>query len=74
MPGLQQSFAMSFTSRSLPPEAEDPPPTRRDLLRRERDMLLRQVRPRVRSDRQERIRRRIADITKAIMTEETEHG
>lgn len=65
---------MTFASRSLPPEAEDPPPTRRDLLRLERDMLLRQVRPRVRSDRQERIRRRIADITKAIMTEETGHG
>ena len=65
---------MSFANHSLPPEAEDPPPTRRDILRMERDMLLRQVRPRVRSDRQERIRRRIADITKAIITEETEHG
>lgn len=65
---------MSFANHSLPPEAEDPPPTRRDLLKLERDMLLRQVRPRVRSDRQERIRRRIADITLAIITEETEHG
>jgi hypothetical protein len=65
---------MTFANHSVPPEAEDPPPTRRDLLAMERDMLLRQVRPRVRSDRQERIRRRIADITKAIMTEETEHG
>ncbi|PIO98610.1 hypothetical protein [Pleomorphomonas carboxyditropha] len=65
---------MSFASRSLPPEAEDPPPTRRDLLLMERDTLLRQVRPRVRSHDQERIRRRIADLTRAIMTEETEHG
>lgn len=65
---------MTFVSRSLPPEAEDPPPTRRDLLAMGRDTLLRQVRPRVRSDRQERIRRRIADLTQAIITEETEHG
>jgi hypothetical protein len=65
---------MSFANHSLPPEAEDPPPTRRDILRMERDTLLKQVRPRVRSDRQERIRRRIADITRAIMTEETDNG
>ena len=62
---------MSFASRSLPPEAEDPPPSRRDLLQMERDMLLRKVRPRVRSLNQERIRRRIAELTTAIMTEET---
>jgi hypothetical protein len=65
---------VTFVSYSLPPEAEDPPPTRRDLLRLERDVLLRQVRPRVRSNRQERIRRRIADITRAIILEETGHG
>lgn len=65
---------MSFASRSLPPESEDPPPSRRDLLLMERDLLIRQVRPRVRSDRQERIRRRIADLTQAIMTEETRYG
>lgn len=74
MPDLQWGFVMSFASRSLPREAEDPPPSRRDTLRMERDTLLKQVRPRVRSDRQERIRRRIADITRAIMTEETDHG
>jgi hypothetical protein len=62
---------MSFVSRSLPPESEDPPPSRRDLLQMERDLLLRKVRPRVRSLNQERIRRRIAELTTAIMTEET---
>lgn len=62
---------MSFASRSLPPETEDPPPAQRDLLLMERDLLLRKVRPRVRSHHQERIRRRIADLTLAIMTEET---
>lgn len=65
---------MSFASRSLPPESEDPPPARRDLLQMERDLLLRQVRPRVRSLHQERIRRRIAELTTAIMEEETGHG
>jgi hypothetical protein len=36
----------------------------------EREALLRQVRPRVRSLHQERIRRRIANLTQAIMQEE----
>lgn len=61
---------MTFIARSLPPEAEDSPPTRRDLLRLEREALIQQVRPRMRSQRQERIRRRIADLTQAIMKEE----
>lgn len=65
---------MSFASRSLPPEAEDPPPSRRDLLLMERDTLILKILPRVRSDRQERIRRRIASLTQAIMTEEMDHG
>lgn len=61
---------VTFASRSLPPEAEDPPPTRRDLLHQEREALIRQIRPRVRSLHQDRIRRRIAAITTAIMQEE----
>lgn len=65
---------MTFVARSLPPEAEDPPPTRRDLLRAEREALIRQIRPRIRSDRQELIRRRIAAITTAIMQEERGYG
>ena len=65
---------MSFASRSLPPEPEDPPPTRRDLHLMERELLLRKVRPRVRSMHQERIRRRIVELTTAIMQEETGHG
>jgi hypothetical protein len=40
----------------------------------ERAALIPLVHPRMRSDRQERIRRRIAILTKAIMIEETGHG
>ena len=65
---------VTFIIRSLPPEAEDPPPTRRDLLHQEREALIRQIRPRVRSLHQDRIRRRIAAITTAIMQEERGHG
>lgn len=62
---------MSFASRSLPRESEDPPPSRRDLLQMERDVLLGQVRPRVRSLHQERIRRQIVALTTEIFKEET---
>lgn len=63
---------MSWIARSLPREADDdppatPPPSRAEMLRAERAELLRQVRPRVRSARQERIRRRIAEITRALL-------
>lgn len=61
---------MTFAAHALPPEAEDPPPTRRDLLRDEREALIAQVRPRIRSNRQERIRRRIAEVTMAMIREE----
>ena len=59
---------MTFVSRSLPPEPDDPPPTRLQELTWERAALLGQVRPRVRSLRQERIRERIAGLTRQILT------
>ncbi|PKR90893.1 hypothetical protein CXZ10_05980 [Pleomorphomonas diazotrophica] len=65
---------MSFASRSLPPESEDPPPSRRDLLLMEREALIPLIRPRMRTERQLRIRRRIALLTKQLMQEETRHG
>lgn len=65
---------MSFASRSLPPESEDPPPSRRDLLVMEREALIPLIRPRMRTERQLRIRRRIALLTEQLMQEETGHG
>lgn len=62
---------MSFVSRSLPPEADDPPPvgpTEMESLAAERAALLRQIRPRLRTRRQMRIRERIAGLTRKILT------
>lgn len=61
---------MSWISRSLPPEADDPPPappTEMERLAAERDRLRLQVRRGVRSRHQERILRRIAEITRRIL-------
>jgi len=58
---------MSFASRSLPPEAEDPPPTALESLAAERASLLGRVRRGIRSRHQERILRRIAEITRAML-------
>lgn len=61
---------MTFANCSLPPEADDPPPEppcEADRLVRERDRLLGLVRPRVRSQRQDRIRRRITEITTHLL-------
>lgn len=66
---------MSWIARSLPTEADDPPPAlppnRLQQLRAERAALLATVHPRIRSSRQERIRRRIADLTRTILAEES---
>lgn len=62
---------MTFVSRSVPREADDPPPalpTEIETLAAERAALLVKVRPRVRSLRQERIRERITDITRQILS------
>lgn len=61
---------MSFVSRSLPPEADDPPleqPTALQDLAAERDRLRSLVRRGIRSHHQERILRRIAEITRAML-------
>ncbi len=61
---------MNFITRSQPPEADDPPPvapTEIEALAAERAMLQRQVRRGIRSQRQERILRRIAEITRHIL-------
>ena len=58
---------MSWISRSLPPEPEDPPPTEIETLAAERAALQRQIRPRIRTARQVRIRERIAVITRQIL-------
>lgn len=63
---------MTWIARSLPPEPDDDPPAARpptaaEQLRAERAALLAQVRPRVRSSRQERIRRRIRDLTRTLL-------
>jgi hypothetical protein len=62
---------MTFITRSLPREAEDPPPdppTRLELLQAEHRLLASKVRRGIRSRHQERILRRIAEITRAILT------
>lgn len=51
---------MSFVSRSLPPEAEDPPPS-------ELEQLVARVRRGIRSQHQQRILRRIAEITRVVL-------
>lgn len=58
---------MTFATRSIPREADDPPPDRRQVLEWERQSLLAQVRPRIRSARQELIRRRITELTTEIL-------
>lgn len=61
---------MTWIARSLPPEPDLPPPDpppRIELLAAERNRLIEQLRPRIRSNRQERIRRRIAEITLQIL-------
>lgn len=64
---------MSFVARSCPPDtepwADDPAPAGPlGRLAAERATLIALVRPRVRSARQERIRRRIAELTRQILT------
>ena len=61
---------MSFASRSVPPEADDPPlapPTALQDLAAERDRLRLLVRRGIRSRHQERILRRIAEITREML-------
>ncbi len=61
---------MSWIWRSLPSEADDPPSapvTEIDLLAAERAALLAQIRPRIRTARQVRIRSRIADLTRQML-------
>ncbi len=63
---------MSWIDRSLPPEAEDPPPdppTELERLAAERAELHTKVRRGIRSRNQERILRRIAEITRQILSE-----
>ena len=63
---------MTFISRCVPPEADDPPPaapTEIASLAAERATLQGQVRCGIRSQRQERILRRIAEITRQMLTE-----
>ncbi len=61
---------MNWITRSLPPEAEDPPPEPPGEIARleaERVQLSAEVRRGIRSRRQERILRRIAEITREIL-------
>lgn len=61
---------MTFASRSVPPEADDPPPApvaEIDRIAAERAALLEQIRPRIRTARQARIRSRIADLTRQML-------
>lgn len=59
---------MTWIDRSQPREAEDPPPTEIETLAAERAALQRQIRPRIRTARQVRIRERIAGLTRQILT------
>lgn len=65
---------MTWIHRSLPPEAEDPPsealrpPTALQDLAAERDRLRALVRRGIRSRHQERILRRIAEITTTMLS------
>jgi hypothetical protein len=61
---------VSWIARSLPSEPEldaSPPATPLETLEAERLQLIRQIRPRIRSKRQERIRRQISEITCQMM-------
>lgn len=63
---------MRWIDRSLPPEADDPPPepvTETIDLAAERAALVARVRRGIRSRNQERILRRIAEITRQILSE-----
>jgi hypothetical protein len=63
---------MSFVTRSLPPEADDPPlapPTALQDLAAERDRLRSLVRRGIRTRHQVRILRQIAEITRQILSE-----
>lgn len=65
---------MSWIDRSLPPEPEDPPPappTGLQDLAAERDRLRALVRRGIRSRHQERILRRIAEITRQMLNPTT---
>ncbi len=62
---------MNWIDRSLPPEADDPPPApvaEIDRLAAERAALIAEIRPRIRTARQVRIRSRIAVITRLLLT------
>lgn len=60
---------MGFVDRSQPPEPDDPPSplTETPGLAAERDRLCKLVRRGIRSRNQERILRRIAEITREIL-------
>lgn len=62
---------MGWIDRSLPPEAEDPPRSELEQLVAERQQLLGRVRRGIRSRHQERILRRIAEITRKILQQRT---
>ena len=65
---------MSWISRSVPPEADDPPPTLPTEIERlaaERTALVARVRRGIRSRHQERILRRISEITRLILQQHT---
>lgn len=64
----------TFAARSVPPERDvDPPPAPEiERLAQERAALLRQARRGVRAERQVRISRRIAKITRTLLTMETD--
>lgn len=65
---------MGWIDRSLPPEADDPlqaPPSELEQLVAERQQLLGRVRRGIRSRHQERILRRIAEITRKILQQRT---
>lgn len=62
---------MTWITRSQPPEADDPPPdppSEIERLAAERARLLAEIRPRIRTARQARIRERIAAITRQMLT------
>ncbi len=61
---------MNWIDRSQPPEADDPPPepvAEIERLAAERAQLIAQIRPRIRTARQARIRSRIAEITRQML-------
>ena len=66
---------MGFVDRSQPPEPDDPPDpvTETPGLAAERDRLRKLVRRGIRSRNQERILRRIAEITRHLLAERKTH-